>query len=97
MSGSVANGDLRKVTETLKASEVRFKELTGKIQNANVREIVAKVQTDITQLLQKLGSGEGNLDDVRAFINSAKDKLKQRLTDRIKEFAQDKIQREHSD
>lgn len=90
LSGSVATGDSKKVLEILKGGEGRVKELIGKVQNEKIRDTLKKVQSDISQLVQKLTSGEGNLDDVRAFINNSKDKFKQHLADRIKGFAQGK-------
>lgn len=88
LGNSVATGDSKKVLETLKGGEGRIKELLGKIQNERIRDTLTKVQADISQLLKKLSSGEGNLDDVRAFINNSKDKLKQHLADKIKGIAQ---------
>ncbi|XP_055306407.1 uncharacterized protein LOC129570726 [Sitodiplosis mosellana] len=87
---NLGTGDLTKLTEILKAGEARLKESIQKVNSDKIRENLTKVEADIAQLVQKLSSGKGSLDDVKAFINNAKDKFKQRLSDRIKEFTQEK-------
>lgn len=59
-----------------------------KMNNGQIGEDLKKMHTDITQLIEKLSSGENSTDDVKTFMNNEKTKLKQRIAERMNGLSQ---------
>lgn len=85
LGDAISTGDLNNVKDTLQADLVKLMGLIDKIPNEKSKEIFSKVIEDTRALIQKLSSGEANLDDVRAFAQNARDKMKERLAAKIQE------------
>lgn len=90
LSTSLATGDSKIVIETLQAGENGLKEILPKVNTERARTKITMFINDVSELIKNLTSGQANLDDVRAFLNNAKDKVKQRLAERFKGFTEQK-------
>lgn len=87
LNTAVSKSDFSNIRETLQDAGNRLKEMLPRISSDKVREFISKTIYDIAELIKKLTSNQGGLNDVRSFIDSAKDGLKQRMTDKIKEMS----------
>lgn len=82
---AVSTGNLNNIKETLQHGLMVLMELFNKIASEKSKEVLSKVIEDTSALIQKLSSGEGSLDDVHAFIENGREKIKERLAAKIKE------------
>lgn len=81
---AVVKGDLEATAEILRATPSQIEELLPKITSAKSRAIISKVIVDINELVERLSVNKANLDDVRAFVYNAREKLTQRLAEKNK-------------
>lgn len=87
LSTAVAKGDMGAVNDTLQKGNNHLAELIPKIESQKSREVIIVVKTDLDELISKLSDNKANMDDVRAFLTDAREKLKQRLADKMKEMS----------
>lgn len=85
---TLATGDTKRVIAYLKHGEARVKALLPKIHNNSLRDAIKKTLPKVADLIQKLTSGEANLSDVNKFVENIRERVTQRLVERIREIAQ---------
>lgn len=79
----MTKSDFSGILQALQEGGNRLRETLPKISSDKIREFISKIMADIGELMKKISSNQGRLDDVRKFIDDAKDGLKQRLADKI--------------
>lgn len=87
LNTAVAKGDMGVVHDTLEKGNNHLAELIPKIESQKSREVITVVKTNLDELISKLSDNKANMDDVHAFLTDAKEKLKQRLADKMKEMS----------
>lgn len=87
LNTAVVKGDMGAVHDTLQKGKSHLAELIPKIESQKSREVIAAVKTSLDELIGKLSNNQANMDDVRAFLTDATEKLKQRLADKMKEMS----------
>lgn len=83
VNSAVTKSDFSGILQALQEGGNRLRETLPKISSDKIREFISKIMADIGELMKKISSNQGRLDDVRKFIDDAKDGLKQRLADKI--------------
>lgn len=87
LNTAINKGDMGAVHDTLEKGKNHLAELIPKIESQKSREVITVVKANLDELISKLSDNKANMDDVRAFLNDAKEKLKQRSADKLKEVS----------
>ncbi|XP_055306411.1 uncharacterized protein LOC129570731 [Sitodiplosis mosellana] len=84
LNTALLTGDIKTIVDTLKAIADIIREALPKFASEKTREFFNKALDKIGELIENLPKCKTNLQEVRTFANEIKEKLRQRLIDRIK-------------
>lgn len=76
---------MQTVRDTLQAVANTIKEMFPEIASEKSREFFAKVIKKIGELIERLTARKANLQEVRTFVSDLREKLRQRLIERLNE------------
>lgn len=83
LTSALLKGDFATIRSILEIIVSTIRDMLPKIRRGRFREMMSKVTTEVTQLLNKLTNGA--YDDVSKFVSNMKERLKQRVAARARE------------